>query len=53
MNSNELRERTKRFTVRIIKLASRLPRNRVGDGMGRQSRGPMNIWWTADFGRWM
>ena len=36
MDSNELRERTKRFALRIIKLAAGLPAGRVGDVVGRQ-----------------
>jgi len=36
MNSQELRDRTKQFAVRIVKLAAALPRNRVGDVLGRQ-----------------
>lgn len=36
MNSDELRIRTKRFAVRIIKLAAALPKNRAGDVLGRQ-----------------
>ena len=36
MNSDELRNRTKQFAVRIIKLATALPRNRAGDVLGRQ-----------------
>ena len=35
MNSDELRNRTKQFALRIIKLASALPRNRTGDVLGR------------------
>jgi four helix bundle protein len=36
MNANELRDRTKKFAVRIIKLAAALPQNRAGDVLGRQ-----------------
>jgi four helix bundle protein len=36
MDSKELRNRTKKFALRIIKLAAALPRNRVGDALGRQ-----------------
>ncbi|MBU4273346.1 MAG: four helix bundle protein [Planctomycetes bacterium] len=36
MNSNDLRNRTKKFALRIIKLASALPRNRLGEVLGRQ-----------------
>jgi len=36
MDRDELRERTKRFALRIIKLAAALPRNREGDVLGRQ-----------------
>ena len=36
MNSDELRNRTKKFSVRIIKLVAALPRNRAGDVLGRQ-----------------
>jgi four helix bundle protein len=36
MNSEELRNRTKRFALRIIKLSGAMPRNRTGDVLGRQ-----------------
>ena len=36
MDSDELRKRTKKFALRIIKLADSLPRNRIGDVFGRQ-----------------
>ena len=36
MDSNELRTRTKHFALRIIKLASVIPKGRVGDVLGRQ-----------------
>ena len=36
MNSAELRNRTKKFALRVITLVSALPRNRVGDVLGRQ-----------------
>lgn len=36
MDREQLRNRMKHFALRIIKLVSRLPRNRVGDVMGRQ-----------------
>ena len=36
MDRDALRERTKRFALRIIKLVAALPRNREGDVLGRQ-----------------
>jgi four helix bundle protein len=36
MDREQLRTRMKQFALRIVNLASRLPRNRVGDVMGRQ-----------------
>ncbi len=36
MNSDELRDRTKQFAVRIIKLAAALPHTRAADVLGRQ-----------------
>ncbi|MCE9554088.1 MAG: four helix bundle protein [Planctomycetes bacterium] len=36
MNSNEMRQRTKAFALRIIHLAGELPSDRVGDVLGRQ-----------------
>jgi four helix bundle protein len=36
MNSEQLRTRTKAFAVRIIRLVGALPRNRIGDVLGRQ-----------------
>ncbi len=36
MTSNELRERTKQFALRIITLAASLPANRLGDVVGKQ-----------------
>ncbi len=36
MRREELRDRMKRFALRIINLVSQLPRNRVGDVLGRQ-----------------
>jgi four helix bundle protein len=36
MNSAQLRQRTKQFALRIIKLVAALPKNRVGDVLGRQ-----------------
>lgn len=36
MNSDELRGRTKQFALRIIRMSAALPRNRVGDILGRQ-----------------
>jgi four helix bundle protein len=36
MDRQQLRDRMKQFALRIINLASRLPRNRVGDVLGRQ-----------------
>lgn len=36
MDRSQLRNRIKQFALRIIHLASRLPRTRVGDVMGRQ-----------------
>ncbi len=37
MDSNDLRNRTKKFALRIIKLVSALPRNRLGEVLGRQT----------------
>ena len=36
MDSDELRKRTKQFSLRIIKLSASLPANRMGDVHGRQ-----------------
>jgi len=36
MDREEMRNRTKKFALRIIKLASKLPKDRVGDVIGRQ-----------------
>jgi four helix bundle protein len=36
MDSKELRERTKQFALRIIRLTASLPAGRVGDVLGRQ-----------------
>lgn len=36
MTREEMEERTKRFALRIIKLAAALPRDRQGDILGRQ-----------------
>jgi len=36
MDREEMQNRTKKFALRIIRLASKLPRDRVGDVMGRQ-----------------
>jgi four helix bundle protein len=36
MDRQQLRDRMKQFGLRIINLVSRLPRNRVGDVLGRQ-----------------
>jgi four helix bundle protein len=36
MNREQLRKRMKQFALRVITLVSRLPRNRIGDVMGRQ-----------------
>jgi len=36
VDSKQLRLRTKQFALRIIKLVAALPRNRVGDVLGRQ-----------------
>jgi four helix bundle protein len=36
MTPDELRRRTKRFALDVIKLVERLPRNRVCDVLGRQ-----------------
>ncbi len=36
MNSDELRNRTKQFAVRMIKLAAALPHTRAADVLGRQ-----------------
>jgi len=34
MDSNERRERTKQFAIRIVKLVASLPMDRVGDVLG-------------------
>jgi four helix bundle protein len=36
MDGRELSERTKRFAIRIVRLVSTLPKNRLGDVIGRQ-----------------
>jgi len=36
MNSEELKERTKKFTLRIIKLATSLPKNPIGNTISYQ-----------------
>lgn len=36
MTSNDLRDRTKKFALRVIRLVSALPKNREGDVLGRQ-----------------
>jgi four helix bundle protein len=36
MNRDEMRQRTKRFALRIIRLCAALPNNRAGDVLGRQ-----------------
>jgi len=36
MTSDDLRERTKLFAIRIVKLVSALPMDRVGDVLGKQ-----------------
>ncbi len=36
MDRDELRKRTKAFALRIIRLVAALPRNRVGEVLGRQ-----------------
>lgn len=36
MDRQEMRNRTKQFALRIIRLASKLPKDRVGDVLGRQ-----------------
>lgn len=36
MNEDELKDRTKRFALNIIKLVSLLPKTSVGDTIGRQ-----------------
>jgi four helix bundle protein len=36
MDSRELCERTKQFALRIIRLVSALPKDRIGDVIGRQ-----------------
>jgi len=36
MNRADMEERTLEFGVRIIKMVSRMPQNRVGDVLGRQ-----------------
>ncbi len=36
MDTQEMRDRTKAFAVRIVKLVSAIPRGRTGDVLGRQ-----------------
>ncbi|MDY0169322.1 MAG: four helix bundle protein [Thermoguttaceae bacterium] len=36
MNSDQLRNRTKQFALRVIKLAAAMPHTRAGDVLGRQ-----------------
>jgi four helix bundle protein len=36
MNSKQLQDRTKQFALRIIRLVAALPKNRLGDVLGRQ-----------------
>lgn len=36
MNSQQLRQRTRAFALRIVKLVAALPKNRIGDVLGRQ-----------------
>src|SRR5689334_1703636 len=36
MNAAEMRERTKMFGVRIVRMVSALPQNRIGDVLGKQ-----------------
>ena len=36
MTRDELRDRTKAFALRIVKLSASMPRNRAGDVLGRQ-----------------
>ena len=36
MDREDLRQRTKAFALRIVRLVAALPRNRVGDVLGRQ-----------------
>jgi four helix bundle protein len=36
MDSKELAQRTKQFSLRVVRLVSALPKNRVGDVLGRQ-----------------
>jgi four helix bundle protein len=36
MDSTDLRERTKQFAIRIVRLTASLPAGRVGDVLGRQ-----------------
>lgn len=36
MNSQQLRQRTQAFALRVVKLVAALPKNRIGDVLGRQ-----------------
>lgn len=36
MQRRDIAERTKQFALRVIRLVSKLPKNRVGDVLGRQ-----------------
>ena len=36
MNSQELKDRTKQFALRVVRLVAALPANRLGDVLGRQ-----------------
>jgi four helix bundle protein len=36
MDSKQLQDRTRQFALRIIRLAAALPKNRIGDVLGRQ-----------------
>lgn len=36
MNAQELKDRTKKFALRIIRLVENLPKNRISDVIGRQ-----------------
>ncbi len=36
MDQEELKQRTKTFSIRVIRLVSALPKDRVGDVLGRQ-----------------
>jgi four helix bundle protein len=38
MRTEELKLRTKQFALRVIKLVETLPKNKIGDGLGKQLR---------------